>query len=252
MDYQDINAKTIDRWIEEGWEWGIPISHEVYLSALRGEWKVLLTPTKPVPKSWFGELKGKKLLGLASGGGQQMPIFTALGAVCTVLDYSDKQLESERLVAERENYQIEIVKADMTKPLPFADESFDIIFHPVSNCYVREVEPIWRECFRVLKKGGVLLSGLDNGMNFLFGEDETRVVNSLPFDPIANPEQRRQLEADDCGMQFSHTLEEQLGGQLRAGFTLTDLYEDTNGEGFLHEMNIPCFVATRAVKGVGE
>jgi SAM-dependent methyltransferase len=137
----------------------------------------------------------------------------------------------------------------MTKPLPFADESFDIIFHPVSNCYVREVEPIWRECFRVLKKGGVLLSGLDNGMNFLFGEDETRVVNSLPFDPIANPEQRRQLEADDCGMQFSHTLEEQLGGQLRAGFTLTDLYEDTNGEGFLHEMNIPCFIATRAVKG---
>ncbi len=249
MDYQDINAKTIDRWIEEGWEWGIPISHEEFVKAMNGEWEVVLTPTKPVPKSWFGELKGKKLLGLASGGGQQMPIFTALGAVCTVLDYSDKQLESERLVAERENYQIEIVKADMTKPLPFADESFDIIFHPVSNCYVREVEPIWRECFRVLKKGGILLSGLDNGMNFLFGEDETRVVNSLPFDPIANPEQRRQLEADDCGMQFSHTLEEQLGGQLRAGFTLTDLYEDTNGQGFLHEMNIPCFVATRAVKG---
>lgn len=249
MDYQDINAKTIDRWIEEGWEWGVPISHEEFVKALNGEWEVVLTPTKPVPKSWFGELKGKKLLGLASGGGQQMPIFTALGAVCTVLDYSDKQLESERLVAERENYQIEIVKVDMTKPLPFADESFDIIFHPVSNCYVREVEPIWRECFRVLKKGGVLLSGLDNGMNFLFGEDETRVVNSLPFDPIANPEQRRQLEADDCGMQFSHTLEEQLGGQLRAGFTLTDLYEDTNGEGLLHEMNIPCYIATRAVKG---
>ena len=250
MDYQDINAKTIDRWIEEGWEWGIPISHEEFVKALNGEWEVVLTPTKPVPKAWFGELKGKRLLGLASGGGQQMPIFTALGAVCTVLDYSDKQLESERLVAERENYQIEIVKADMTKPLPFADESFDIIFHPVSNCYVREVEPIWRECFRILKPGGILLSGLDNGMNFLFGEDETRVVNSLPFDPIANPEQRRQLEADDCGMQFSHTLEEQLGGQLRAGFTLTDLYEDTNGQGFLHEMNIPCFIATRAVKGI--
>ena len=250
MDYQDINAKTIDRWIEEGWEWGIPIGHEEFAAAKRGEWSVLLTPTKPVPKAWFGELKGKRLLGLASGGGQQMPIFTALGAVCTVLDYSDKQLESERLVAERENYQIEIVKADMTKPLPFADESFDIIFHPVSNCYVREVEPIWRECFRILKPGGILLSGLDNGMNFLFGEDETRVVNSLPFDPIANPEQRRQLEEDDCGMQFSHTLEEQLGGQLRAGFTLTDLYEDTNGEGFLHEMNIPSFVATRAVKQI--
>ncbi|MBR5947226.1 MAG: class I SAM-dependent methyltransferase [Clostridia bacterium] len=249
MDYQDINAKTIDRWIEEGWEWGIPISSEEFAAAKRGEWSVGLTPTKSVPKAWFGELKGKKLLGLASGGGQQMPIFTALGALCTVLDYSDKQLESERLVAERENYKIEIVKADMTKPLPFADESFDIIFHPVSNCYVREVEPIWRECFRILKPGGILLSGLDNGINFLFGEDETHIVNSLPFDPIANPEHRRLLEEEDCGMQFSHTLEEQIGGQLRAGFTLTDLYEDTNGEGFLREMNIPSFTATRAVKG---
>lgn len=249
MNYQDINAKTIDRWIEDGWEWGIPISSEEFAAAKRGEWSVVLTPTKPVPKAWFGDLKGKKLLGLASGGGQQMPIFTALGAVCTVLDYSDKQLESERLVAERENYQIEIIKADMTKPLPFADESFDIIFHPVSNCYVREVEPIWRECFRILKKGGILLSGLDNGINFLFGEDETHIVNSLPFDPIVNPEHRRLLEEADCGMQFSHTLEEQIGGQLRAGFTMTDLYEDTNGEGFLREMNIPSFIATRAVKG---
>lgn len=49
-------------------------------------------------------------------------------------------------------------------------------------------------------------------------------------------------------MQFSHTLEEQIGGQLKAGFTLTDLYEDTNGAGYLHEMNIPSFIATRAVK----
>ncbi len=96
--YQDINASTIDKWIEEGWEWGKPISHEEYAAACSGRWSVLLTPTKPVPKEWFGDLKGKRLLGLASGGGQQMPIFAALGAECTVLDYSPKQLESERLV----------------------------------------------------------------------------------------------------------------------------------------------------------
>ena len=85
MDYQDINAQTIDRWIREGWEWGKPISHEVYEKAVNGEWDVYLTPTKTVPHEWFGSLKGKKILGLASGGGQQMPIFSALGANCTVL-----------------------------------------------------------------------------------------------------------------------------------------------------------------------
>lgn len=248
MDYQDLNAATIDRWIEEGWEWGVPISHEDYLRACKGDWDVLLTPTKPVPHDWFGALKGKKVLGLACGGGQQMPIFAALGADCTVLDYSERQLASERLVAEREGYAIRVIRADMSRPLPFADGEFDLIFHPVSNCYVREVRPIWRECYRILKPGGLLLSGLDNGMNFLVDEEETRIVNRLPFDPLANEEQRRQLEEQDCGMQFSHTLAEQIGGQLEAGFTLLALYEDTNGEGRLHALNIPSFLATRAQK----
>ena len=250
MGYQDINSKTIDRWVEEGWEWGQPVSHGEYEAALRGEWDVKLTPVKFVPHEWFGDLRGKKLLGLASGGGQQIPIFTACGAECTVLDYSDAQLMSERAVAEREHYDVEIVKADMTKPLPFEDESFDIIFHPVSNCYVEEVLPIWRECFRILKPSGILLSGLDNGINYLFdGDDETQVVNPLPFNPLKNPALMEQLMKDDNGVQFSHTLEEQLGGQLKAGFYITDLYEDTNGEGRLHEMNIPCFIATRSLKG---
>ena len=129
MNYQDKNAETIDRWIEEGWEWGTPIDHETYERAKSGEWDVVLTPTKPVPHAWFGDLKGKKILGLASGGGQQMPIFAALGAECTVFDYSQKQLESERLVAEREGYEIRIIRGDMTKPLPFEDGEFDLIFH---------------------------------------------------------------------------------------------------------------------------
>ncbi len=247
--YQDINARTIDSWVEEGWEWGKPISHEEYVNAQKGVWRMFLTPTKPVPRDWFGDLKGRKVLGLASGGGQQMPLFAALGAVGTVLDYSPKQLESERMVAEREGYDIRIVRADMTKPLPFEAGEFDLIFHPVSNCYVREVKPIFKECFRVLAPGGVLLSGLDNGVNFLFSDEEKRdQLCTFPFDPIANPDQRAMLEAQNDGMQFSHTLEEQIGGQLEAGFRLTHLYEDTNGEGAFHEHNIPTFLATRAVK----
>ena len=87
---------------------------------------MVLTPTKPVPKAWFGDLKGKRVLGLASGGGQQMPIFAALGAVCTVLDYSPAQLESERMVSQREGYDIRIIRADMTKPLPFDDNAFEL------------------------------------------------------------------------------------------------------------------------------
>ncbi|MBP0985608.1 MAG: class I SAM-dependent methyltransferase, partial [Oscillospiraceae bacterium] len=219
--YTDINAETIDRWVEEGWKWGIPITHEQYLEATEGKLDVVLTPTKTVPQEWFGDIKGKKLLGLASGGGQQMPVFCAAGADCTVMDLSDRQLESERMVSEREGYAISIVKADMTERFPFDDETFDIIFHPVSNCYIKDVQHVWNECFRVLKRGGILLAGMDNGFNFLFDDEGTEVKYTLPFDPLSNPEQMKDLQDTDSGVQFSHTLEEQLGGQLRAGFVLT-------------------------------
>ena len=246
--YTDINAETIDRWVEEGWKWGIPITHEQYLEATEGKLDVVLTPTKTVPHEWFGDIKGKKLLGLASGGGQQMPVFCAAGAECTVMDLSDRQLESERMVSEREGYAISIVKADMTERFPFDDEAFDIIFHPVSNCYIKDVQHVWNECVRVLKRGGILLAGMDNGFNFLFDDEGTEVKYTLPFDPLSNPEQMKDLQDTDSGVQFSHTLEEQLGGQLKAGFVLTDLYEDTNGEGKLHEHNVPCYLASRAVR----
>ena len=247
MDYQKQNADIISQWCREGWEWGQPISHEIYEKAKQGEWGVYLTPTKIVPSHWFGDLAGKKILGLASGGGQQMPLFTALGASCTVLDYSDEQCKSERLVAEREGYSIKIVQADMTRKLPFS-ESFDLIFHPVSNCYVEEVEGIFRECYRVLKKGGIFLGGYDVGINYLFDEDETELKYALPFNPLKDPYLYEISMKNDWGIQFSHTLEEQIGGQLKAGFVLTDLYEDTNGTGRLHDLNVPSFIATRCIK----
>lgn len=248
MNYQDINAKAVDSWCKRGWQWGKAISHEEYQKALNGEWDVLLTPTKAVPHAWFGELNGKKVLGLASGGGQQIPVLSALGANCTVLDYSGEQCAREQEVARREGYEVQIVQFDMTRPLPFADETFDLIFHPVSNCYVEKVEPIFKECFRVLKKGGVLLCGLDNGIIYVFDDAETEMKYKLPFNPLRDPQQYEDSIKNDWGIQFSHTLEEQIGGQLEAGFVLTNLYEDTSGSGKLHEHNVSTFFATRAVK----
>ncbi len=248
--YTKYNAEQWDQWVEDGIEWGIPISHEDYLAAKNGTWDVYLTPMRPVPHSWFPALKGAQLLGLASGGAQQMPVFAALGANCTVFDYSKKQLESERMVAEREGYSIQIVRGDMTKPLPFPDGQFDVIFHPVSNCYIEDVYQVWRECYRILKPGGILLAGMDNGIPYLFNDDQTLVVeNALPFNPLKNPEQFEKLMRDGDGMQFSHSLEEQIGGQLKAGLRLTDLFDDRDrpGQGRLRDFT-PTYIATRAIK----
>ena len=221
MNYTDINAKTIDRWVDEGWEWGVPVSHEAFVDAQNGKWSMLLTPIKDVPKDWYPDLKGKHVLGLASGGGQQMPIFAALGAECTVFDYSEKQIESELIVAKREGYKINAIRGDMTELLPFDSNSFDLIFHPVSNCYIEDVMHVWKECYRILKKGGRLMAGMDNGFNYLFDEEnEKEIKYRLPFNPLKDTELLKSLEKEDCGIQFSHTLEEQIRGQLKTGFML--------------------------------
>ena len=256
QNYTEINAKTIDRWVDDGWIWGKPITKDAIDKVRQGVWDVLLTPTRPVPKDWFLPFPGTKILGLASGGGQQMPVFSLLGADCTVMDLSDRQLESERLISKQEGYNIEIVKGDMTQTFPFADESFDLIFHPVSNCYIEDVYHLWRECFRVLKPGGILLAGLDNGISYLFDEDEVGkpliVTNSLPFNPLKDATLMEKLQQEDGGVQFSHTFDEQIGGQLKAGFVITGAYEDVNGhpEDNLATVaaGIPTFWATRAVK----
>ena len=155
------------------------------------------------------------------------------------------------MVSEREGYNITIIKGDMSKPLPFEDESFDLIFHPVSNNYVEDVYHIWNECYRILKKGGRLLSGLDNGIDYLFDESEPlKVVNPLPFNPLKMPKEKRDaMIANGDGIQFSHTLDEQIGGQLKAGFTLKALYEDRDREGG-NEIGkyYPQYFATLAVK----
>ena len=250
--YTELNAKTIDKWVDRGWEWGIPVSPEACAKARSGQWDVFLTPIRPVPKEWFLPLKDLNLLGLASGGGQQMPIFSILGANCTVMDLSDRQLESEQLVSKREGYSINIVKADMTKVFPFDDCSFDMIFHPVSNGYVEDVHHVWRECHRVLRPGGTLLAGMDNGLNFLFDNFDRplTIKYKLPFNPLRNPEHFAKFASDkeEPMFQFSHTFDEQIGGQIKAGFIITGAYEDFNNDADAIADGIPFYWATRAVK----
>ena len=259
MKYTDRNAAIWNGWGRQNSNpWTIPCTPEDIRQAKAGDWGVTLVSCVTVPKEWFApylkgnSLAGCRLLGLACGGGQQMPIFAALGADCTVLDYSESQLQKERGVAARECYAIEIVRADMTERLPFEDASFDLIFHPVSNCYIEDVQHVWGECYRVLRPGGLLLAGCDNGINHLFDDKHPlRVVNKLPINPmrLSEKEQRRFIKKKGA-LFFSHTIEEQIGGQLRAGFRLTDLYEDRDPPG--HAAAIaeyyPQYILTRAIR----
>jgi SAM-dependent methyltransferase len=136
----------------------------------------------------------------------------------------------------------------MSKPLPFADGSFDMIINPVSNCYIREILPLWKECSRILVPGGLLLAGFDTNINYIVDEQEERIIRGLPFDPLQDKGLYEESMKKNWGIQFSHSLEEQLKGQLDAGLVIEDLYEDINDEGRLGELKIPTFMATKARK----
>ena len=102
MGIREHNRIAWDKQVEWGNPWTIPAGPDTIAAARRGQWGILLTPTKPVPKAWFPELEGCDLLCLASGGGQQGPILAAAGAAVTVFDNSPAQLARDRAVAERD------------------------------------------------------------------------------------------------------------------------------------------------------
>src|SRR5918995_2500517 len=234
MDVRGYNEGAWDRQVESGNPWTVPVGPDVIESARRGQWEVLLTETRPVPGEWFPEIAGAEVLCLASGGGQQAPVFAAAGANVTVLDNSPKQLAQDRSVAERESLDLTTVQGDMRDLSAFADESFDLVFHPVSNLFVPEVSPVWREAFRVLRKGGSLLTGFLNPAVYIFDLElvdstgELQVKCELPYaatTSLGEEELKRQLDRGDT-LEFSHTLEDQIGGQTEAGFLVSGLYED--------------------------
>lgn len=258
MDVLSHNRASWDRKVDEKNRWTCPVSAEVVERARQGMLELVLTPTKPVPMSWFPPLTGARTLCLASGGGQQAPLLAACGAVVTVLDNSPRQLAQDRFVAERDGLEIETLQGDMADLSAFHGDTFDLIVHPCSNCFVPDVRPVWRECSRVLRHGGVLLAGFNNPLRYLF-EDELmengklEVRHAIPYSDLDHLDdaRRRQLVLGEMrSLEFAHTLMDQIGGQLEAGLLLTgffeDRYDDVNHDPI--SRFIDTFIATRAVK----
>jgi len=254
---RELNRRAWDSLVEKGNRWTVPVSSNEIAAARRGDWEIVLTPFAPVPAAWFPDLKETRVLCLASGGGQQGPILAAAGADVVVFDNSPRQLDQDRMVASREGLTVETVEGDMADLGVFGDQTFDLIVHPISNCFVPDIRPVWREAFRVLRPGSVLLSGFTNPVRYLFNEDIEYssdllyVVNTIPYSDLDQlPDERKQRYlAEGEPFEFGHTLEEQIGGQLEAGFVITGFYEDRYPpEEDVLSRHIPSFAATRALR----
>ena len=262
MDIRDYNRTAWNSEVAKKNEWTIPVTSEAIARAREGDWSVVLTPEAPVPRDWFGDLAGAKVLGLASGGGQQGPILAAAGADVTVFDNSPAQLGQDQLVAERDGLSLETVEGDMRDLNCFADNSFDLIFHPCSNGFVPDIRPVWKEACRVLKPGGHLLSGFVNPIFYVFDWDEMQkgnlqVRHKIPYSDLTDitEAERHALIDDGEPMCFGHTLADQIAGQTDAGLAVVGFFEDrwlSDADHASISEYIPCFAATRSRKLVCE
>lgn len=253
------NRAAWDKWVEEGDRWTVPVSAETIAAARAGEWSVYLTEEKPVPRDWFPEsLLGVDVLCLASGGGQQGPILAAAGANVTVFDNSPAQLRQDELVAQREGLSLQVVQGDMRDLSAFADASLDLIFHPVSNIFVPDVRPVWRECYRVLRAGGILMMGTVNPIEYAFDralmdrEGIYQLKYKLPYSDASDIKEaeRQALYGSGAPYEFSHTLTDQIGGQIDVGFVITGFFEAYRDDPALPRY-FPPYIATCARKPTG-
>jgi len=251
-DYIKFNEKAWDHFADDNYMWTISVTSEEIEKAKCGVWDVVVTPTKPVPKDWFPkDFTNKKVLLIAGGGGQQGPILAALGNNVTVFDNCKRQLEQDEFVAKRDGLNLTTIQGDMKDLSVFPDESFDFIMQ-FAGAYVDCVLPVWKEAYRILKKGGTMIAGHNNPNDFIFDlesleKGEFIVKYKIPYSDLTSltKEEFERVTAHE-GVSFGHSLEDLIGGQIDAGFLIAGFYEDVGGSAL--DEYISTFFATKAIK----
>ncbi len=188
------------------------------------------------PLGWLGDVTGKRVLGLAAGGGRHGPLLATAGAIVTVVDLSPAMLALDRRVAAERGLTLTLVEASMTDLSGLAEASFDAVIQPVSTCYVPDVAAVYGEVARVLRPGGVYASQHKQPISL---QATAGPVGPRNHFVIAEPYDREgplPAAGEGCwhresgAVEHLHRLEDLLGGLCRAGFVLENVVEPRHGD----------------------
>lgn len=207
---------------------------------------------------WLGgNVRDKRVLCLAAGGGRHGGLLAAAGAAVTVVDLSPAMLEQDRRMAFERGLSLRLVEASMTDLSMLPAAGFDVVLQPVSTCYVPDILTVYREVARVTASGGLYISQhkqpaslqaevLPTGRGYLVTEPCQRAEPLPSVLPGC-------LHREAGTVEFVHRWEELIGGLCRAGFTLEDLVEPRHGDpraaagSFGHRsLFLPPFVSLKA------
>lgn len=231
MNTEEINSRAWDKEVEKNNYWSKIVDEEAIEKARRGELELRITTEKYVPSSWSEKLKNKKVLVLCGAGGQQTPLLSAYGASVTSLDISPGQIEQDRKALEKYSLKGDLLVGSALS-IPFEDDSFDAVVNPISLNFIDDIEKVYSEVERVLRKGGYFMMGIANPAIYLFDEKKQErkliVKYTLPFSSntsLSRKEREKRIKKGDT-LEFSHTLESIITPILRKGFVLVDFFSD--------------------------
>ncbi len=181
-----------------------------------------------------GNVRDRRVLCLAAGGGKHSALFAAAGARVTVVDLSPAMLEQDRRMAARHGFEIRSVEASMDHLPMLGDAAFDIVIQPVSTCYVPDIGAVYQEVARVTADGGLYISQhkqpaalqaetMPSGKGYTLAEPYYR---SGPLPAAADGLHHRESGT----AEFLHRWQELVGGLCRSGFVIEDLVEPRHGD----------------------
>ena len=252
--YFEINKKYWNQWSKEGGPWSQRYSKKRLEKAKQGQVEISITPVKLVPRDWLpASWKDLDVLGLAMGGGQQVPILSAGGAKVTSFDFSEEQLKKDLEVCKEENLQIKVIEGDMEDLNIFKKESFDFIINPISTCYIKNVRKMYKEVYRLLRKGGTFITAFNNPVVYTldfkaYDKGEFKLTYPVPYSDLQSLSEK-EIQAKGY-VEFGHSLSDLIGGQTDCGFKIAGFYEDHWGPAFDKKIDslLPQFIATKALK----
>ena len=178
---------------------------------------------------WLGgDIRSKRLLCLAAGGGKHSALYAAAGAEVTVVDISPAMLELDRQVAAERRLSVRTIEASMDDMPALARGEFDIVIHPVSTCYVPAIGPVYREVARVTRPGGLYISQHKTPASL-----QADVTASTRGYELVEPYYRAgplpavvgSAHREEGTLEYLHRWEDLLGLMCRAGFVIEDLLE---------------------------
>lgn len=188
-------------------------------------------PLKTIdPAGWLkGGIQGWNVLCLAAGGGRHGPLYSAAGGNVTVVDLSSGMLELDRRVAEERKISLRTIETSMDNLSMLNNAEFDLVIHPVSTCYLPNLERLFPEIARVTRVGGLYISQHKQPAN-LQASLETYIGNYViehayyderPVPAAIEPSKLREPQT----REFAHRWETLLGGICRSGFAIEDVAE---------------------------